>query len=129
MIQRGGNVIAGKVKDVTGKTLKSFINKYVEKGSLVNTDEWAGYKGLEKEGYDHKKVDHKSGRYVIDGSHTNTLEGFWALLKRGLMGQYHHLSEKYLDLYIAQFSMRYNHRDNPDLFLFLMKRCLGNYSF
>lgn len=122
VLERGGKVIAEKAKNTQSKTLKKFIKSKVEKGSTMMTDEWGGYNGLDKKGYDHERVDHGADKYVVGNAHTNTIEGFWSLLKRGMVGQYHHVTEKWLNSYIAEFCFRYNERKNEDVFeLVLMK--------
>ena len=63
------------------------------------------------------KVIRKSAQdYVVGAVHTNTIEGFWSLIKRGIMGSFHKVSRKYLPLYVAEFQFRYNNRHNPDIF-------------
>lgn len=74
---------------------------------------WHGYKGLSKD-YIHKVVDHSKGIYVKNGYHTNSIEGFWSLLKRGIFGIYHLVSPKHLPIYCYEFSYRYNTRDISD---------------
>ena len=66
--------------------------------------------------YRHETVDHKAGEYVRGEIHTNSIESFWALLKRGVIGTYHNVSAKYLPLYLAEFQFRHNNRKNPDIF-------------
>jgi ISXO2-like transposase domain len=61
-------------------------------------------------------VDHRAGQHVIGAIHPNTIEGFWSLIKRGIMGSYHKVSRKYLPLYVAEFQFRYNNRENADIF-------------
>lgn len=115
VLQRDGKVKAQKSKDVSGKTLRSFIKRNVKEGSVINTDEWRGYNGLSKN-YLHYVINHGSGEYVNGNVHTNTLEGFWSLLKRGVVGQYHYVTEKYLNRYIDEFCYRYNNRKNKEMF-------------
>lgn len=115
MLQRGGKVRAEKVKDVSARTLQAIIRLNVLKGSKIMTDEWKSYIGLSAK-FSHSVVNHGSGLYVQGEAHTNTLEGFWSLLKRGIIGQYHQISRRYLDCYIAEFCYKYNNRDNGDLF-------------
>lgn len=67
-------------------------------------------------GYKHKRVRHAAGEYVRGSVHTNNIESFWSLLKRGVVGTYHNVSKKYLPLYLNEFSFRFNQRDNPDIF-------------
>jgi transposase-like protein len=109
IIQRDGELRAEVVPDTKGKNLKEFINKHLKEGSNLHTDEWRGYKGLGTT-FKHTVVKHKSGQYVIGDSHTNTLEGFWSLLKRGLNGIYHKVSKKHLQKYVNEFVFRYNTR-------------------
>lgn len=118
--QRDGKVIAKKSKDVSGKTLKGFIKQNVKKGSTMSTDEWGGYKGLAPH-YKHVLVAHGKGEYVNGIAHTNGMENFWSLLKRGVIGQYHWVSNKYLDLYVTEFSYRYNNRNTENIFDVVMK--------
>lgn len=124
ILQRNGRVIAKKVKDVTGRTLKSMIYENVKKGSKVMTDEWMSYNGLHKH-YEHGRVNHGSGNYVNGEVHTNSIEGFWSLLKRGVIGQFHHVSSKYINRYIDEFCFRYNHRQNDEIFSLTLQKALG----
>lgn len=115
VVQRGGKVVAQKVKDVKGRTLKNFISENVSKGSTMMTDEWTSYKGLSPK-FVHMVVSHGQGQYVKGECHTNTMENFWSILKRGIIGQYHKVSCKYLNQYINEFCFRYNNRDNNQIF-------------
>jgi len=115
ILERGGKVRAQKVKDVTKRTLQTLLRANVKEGSKIMTDEWVSYNGLSPR-FAHSVVNHGSGQYVQGEAHTNTLEGFWSLLKRGIIGQYHQVSNRYLDRYVAEFCYRYNHRDEGDLF-------------
>lgn len=124
ILERGGKVKAQKVKDVKGKTLKRIINQYVEDQSTIITDEWKSYRGLSKK-YEHLLVNHSTGEYVVANAHTNTIEGFWSLLKRGIVGQYHNISDKYLNQYINEFCYRYNNRDNDNIFNQTISRAVG----
>ena len=119
----GKRIIAKKVKDVKSRTLKSFINQNVKKGAVVSTDDWKSYRKLTPN-YKHIFVKHSEGEYVKGKAHTNTIEGFWSLLKRGIMGQYHNLSKQYLNKYIDEFCFRYNHRDNPSIFQLTLQKAL-----
>ncbi len=106
IMERGGNVVAGPITHANGPTLKGIINGYVAKGSTVYTDNHRGYQGLS--GYHHFSVNHGVGEYVRDQAHTNGIESFWALLKRGYYGIYHHMSAKHLHRYVNEFSFRHN---------------------
>jgi hypothetical protein len=80
------------------------------------TDQWVGYKHLNKEFPQLVTIDHAKGDYVVGAIHTNTIEGFWSLIKRGMVGTFHKVSKKYLPLYVAEFQFRYNNRENADIF-------------
>lgn len=109
VIKRGGELRAQKVKDTTGYNLRNFVVNNVAFGSNLNTDEWWGYKGLAAV-FQHKFIKHNEGEYVNGEIHTNSLEGFWSLLKRGVMGIYHSVSAKHLQNYLDEFVFRYNTR-------------------
>lgn len=115
VLERGGKVRATKVKNTSGKVLKSHINDLVRKGSTIMTDEWQAYQGL-AERYIHETINHGGGEYVRGKVHTNSIEGFWALLKRGIVGQYHKVSARHLNMYINEFCFRYNNRNNELIF-------------
>jgi transposase-like protein len=83
---------------------------------LFATDEWGGYRYLKAHGYPHEAVNHSEGEYVRGRVHTANIDSFWSLLKRGVIGTYHHVSKKYLPLYLAEFQFRHNNRKNPDIF-------------
>lgn len=123
LLERGGKVRAQKVSSVNSRTLKTIIGQNVEKGSTISTDEWKSYKGLAPK-FNHLVVKHGSGQYVQGEAHTNTLEGFWSLFKRGIIGQYHQISVKHLNKYIDEFCFRYNNRDNKSAFDTLLLKSL-----
>jgi transposase-like protein len=115
-VRRKGNVVARVIEKTNRVTLQAFIKETVStRVSLICTDDFAGYDGLERN-FNHGVVDHKAGQHVIGAIHTNTIEGFWSILKRGIMGSYHKVSKKYLPLYVAEFQFRYNNRMNEDIF-------------
>jgi IS1 family transposase len=115
-VSRKGSVVARVIADVRAKTLESFIRESVStKVSLICTDKWVGYKHVGKE-FPHGVVDHAKGQYVCGSIHTQTIEGFWSIIKRGIMGTFHKVSAKYLPLYVAEFQFRYNNRENADIF-------------
>jgi transposase-like protein len=109
MIERGGNVIAQKVEDVKIMTIQPIIRDCVVERSCVYTDEWYAYNGLIKT-YTHSVVRHSAKEYVNGMAHTNTIEGFWSHLKRGINGIYHSVSFKHLQSYIDEYALRYNSR-------------------
>jgi hypothetical protein len=73
--------------------------------------------------YPHGSVDHNRRQYFVDAVHTNTIEGFWSILKRGIVGTFHKVSAKYLPLYVAEFQFRYNNRHNDDIFGTAIRGC------
>lgn len=101
-----GIVKAVHATDTTKPTVHGFIEKHVQRGSTVVTDTFGSYNGLT--GYRHITVNHSAGEYVRDMAHTNGIESFWALLKRGYYGIYHYMSFKHLDRYVNEFSFRHN---------------------
>jgi hypothetical protein len=114
-VSRKGSVVARVLKRVTRDAAETFINEAVShKVSLLATDESSVYRHLE--GYPHATVDHGARKYVVGAVHTNTIEGFWSIFKRGIVGSFHKVSAKYMPLYVAEFQFRYNNRNNPDIF-------------
>ena len=101
-----GIVKAQPIENVDSQTVKRFITQHVAKGSTVVTDDFRAYRGMA--GYTHKTVKHSVGEYVRKQAHTNGIESFWALLKLGYYGIYHHMSEKHLHRYVNEFSFRHN---------------------
>jgi transposase-like protein len=122
-VQRKGNVIARVIETVSADILTGFVREAVShKVSLLVTDQWTGYRYLNKE-YPHAVIKHSSGEYVVGAVHTNTIEGFWSIFKRGCIGTFHKVSKKYLPLYVAEFQFRYNHRENRDIFGVAISQC------
>lgn len=80
---------------------------------MIHTDEYHVYDSLNREGYKHGRVHHAEEIYVAVDVHTNTIEGFWSLLKRGVGGVYHSVSSKHLQGYLDEYTFRYNHREAP----------------
>jgi transposase-like protein len=110
LLERGGKVIAFVVKNTEGATLKPLMRAKVSKDATIVTDAYKSYKGLEKE-FRHVVVKHEDGKYVVDNTfHTQNIENFWSLFKRGIIGIYHCISEKHLQRYCEEFSARYNTR-------------------
>jgi len=109
-VQRSGKVVAQVVPDVKRRTLASFIAKKVSPIATLYTDEFPTYDTMARFGYDHKRIEHHAREYVRGTIHTNNIEGFWSLVKRGISGVYHHVSPQYLQLYLNEYAFRYNHR-------------------
>lgn len=114
-VERGGNVRATKAKNRKTTTLNRIINKAVQEGSFVMTDEWIGYRKVSQK-FAHSIVTHSNCEYVKGDAHTNTIEGFWSLFKRGIVGQYHQISARHLNKYLDEFCFRYNNRHNSFVF-------------
>ena len=111
-VERSGNVVAIAVPNVDRDTLLPHVKKYVMPASIVYTDEMGAYEPLKQNGYKHHRINHTAKIYVSGDVHTNTIEGFWSLLKRGISGVYHSVSEKYLQSYLNEYCFRYNHRSD-----------------
>lgn len=117
-MMNNSQITTNVVSDTKAKTLKPIIENMIEKGSIVITDEWNGYNGISTM-YQHEILKHNNNEFVRDGFHTNTIEGFWGLLKRGIYGIYHYASPQHLSRYCDEFSYRYNTRkiDDSDRFM------------
>ncbi len=125
MVERKGRVRAFATPDVKSATLLPIIREYVLPKSTIFTDEYKVYGGIKnmKNQYAHRRIRHKAHVYVRGNVHTNTIEGFWSLVKRGISGVYHQVSTKYLQSYLDEYSFRYNRRDQGNLiFTSLLKR-------
>lgn len=112
LLQRNGNVRAFVVPNTQAKTLQPIIRRNVAKDSVFISDEWMGYNGLHSD-YDHHIVDHSKKQYVdFDNPeiHSNSIEGFWSILKRGYNGIYNWWSRKHMQKYVNEFVFRYNFR-------------------
>jgi len=90
------------------------LTKRVLPRETVYTDELASYNDLTKKGYQHSRVNHSEGVYVAGDAHTNTIEGFWSLLKRGIGGVYHSVGRQHLQSYLDEYGFRYNHRSDSE---------------
>ena len=125
-VERKGKVVAVTVPNVDGVTLLPQVRKHVIPTATVYTDEMGAYKHLGKNGYNHKKINHMEQVYVSGDVHTNTIEGFWSLVKRGIGGVYHAVSSKHLQGYLNEYSWRYNHRkDGRAMLEALLLRAVG----
>jgi transposase-like protein len=110
MVERKGRVRAVPVANAKAKTLLPHIVERVLPASVIYTDEHQGYKRLPFHGYDHRRINHRERIYVSGDVHTNTIEGFWSLVKRGIDGVYHAVSAKHLQGYLNEYAWRYNQR-------------------
>lgn len=118
-----GRVVAKAMPDVRRASVMPHVRKKVLPESMVYTDEYQIYNGLNREGYKHDRVHHREEVYVAGDVHTNTIEGFWSLVKRGIGGVYHSVSAKQLQSYLDEYAFRYNHRkDERPMFLTMLAR-------
>jgi transposase-like protein len=114
LVERNGNVRSQHIERVTGLNLKSIIRENVDKSAIIMSDDYHAYHGLKKEFADHKIIRHSSKQYVNGDIHTNTIEGYFSILKRGIIGVYHHVGKQHLHRYLNEFDFRYNGRKTLD---------------
>jgi len=120
IVERDGNVVAKVMENLTYANLKSMVEKYVDiDESVLLTDEYKGYSKIHSI-IEHIKIDHNK-LYSYRGINTNSIESFWAIVERGITGQYHKVSLKYLPNYVAEFVFKFNNRKNDDMFETLVK--------
>jgi transposase-like protein len=111
LVERKGNIRSFHVPDVTADTLKDKLNKNVAKSARLMTDDASQYEKVGKTFLDHQTVNHSAGEYVRGYAHTNTVEGFFSIFKRGMYGVYQHVSSYHLHRYTTEFDFRYNYRE------------------
>lgn len=130
IVEKESKVHTKVVKNISIEGLKSFIINNVEEGAVLYTDELAGYKHLATL-YKHTSVNHSSNNYKIDNAHTNTIEGFWSLLKRQIVGIHHSVSEQHLERYSQEAAYRYNRKrlTQDAKFEDAVKRCEGRLKY
>jgi transposase len=125
IVERKGRVIAVVTPDVKKQTLMTIIKEKVLPETTIFTDDFCVYDdlGRHRNEYVHRRINHSAKVYVMGNVHTNTIEGFWSLVKRGIGGVYHQVSQKYLQTYLDEYSFRYNRRDQGNLiFTSILKR-------
>ena len=123
-ISRKGNVVCKMIENADTETLTKFVRKTVsDKVELVATDEHSGYRYSKYAPLPHFTESHSDGEYVRGEIHTQSIDSFWALLKRGIIGTYHNVSKKYLPLYLNEFQWRFNHRKDDDIFITALRGC------
>ena len=111
LVERGGRVRSHHIPNVTGTTLRPVLMAHVNVKSALMTDTAGGYLHVGKEFARHEMVDHGALEYVRGDAHSNTVEGYFSILKRGIIGVYHHVSEAHLHRYLAEFDFRYSNRE------------------
>jgi transposase-like protein len=116
-VQRNGEVILKAIEHADKNTLHDFVHSHTAPDTkAIYTDEWPAYKGIETGTTEHKTVNHAREKWVNGGVHTNTVESVWSLLKRSIVGSYHHVSKKHFDSYLDELEWRFSNRHNPYLF-------------
>ena len=119
MVERQGRVAAHVVSSATSAQIMPYVKARVLPEAMVYTDQATIYRqSLPALGYQHKRVHHKAKVYVEGDAHTQTIEGFWSLVKRGIGGTHHSVSAKYLEGYLNEYVWRYNHRRDPRAMFF-----------
>ncbi len=118
MIERDGDLITQIIPNTRRVSVMPHVTANVTFGSTVHTDGGYCYDGLRQHGYEHSRVNHSVGEYVTStGTHVQTIEGFWSMLKRGINGTHIHVSQKHLPKYLGEFEYRWNMRAVPHLML------------
>ena len=130
MAQRDGQLRSKVVKSTSALTLIPEVMENVAPGTTVSTDEWQPYKNLPALGYVHVSVAHKADEWVKGQHHTNTLEGFWSHLKRGIRSTHCSVSRQHLQKYVDEFAFRFNTRHEPaEMFARLLRQVSREESF
>jgi transposase-like protein len=110
LVERGGAARSEHIANVSGETLRPIVVKHVSRKSILMTDTGGEYMALGKEFARHEAVDHSKDEYVRAEAHSNTVEGYFAILKRGVIGTFHHISKAHLHRYLTEFDFRYTRR-------------------
>jgi transposase-like protein len=111
LVERQGDVVTVVVGEESQATVLPQVRARIQPTSVVYSDEHAAYNPIQSMGYQHRRVNHAAKVYVVGDAHTNTIEGFWSLAKRGISGVNHSVSTKYLQTYLNEYAFRYNRRD------------------
>lgn len=117
MVERGGNIICKPIQSRRNEHILPEIAKHIHIGSTVYTDEWRAYESL-KQNHHHDYIEHRMDQFVKGDVHTQTIEGFWSILKRGIIGVYHQTSTKHLHRYCNEFAYRYNRKESETVLKF-----------
>lgn len=121
MLERGGRVVAETIEHASKKTIQTIMRNNIDRNAVIMTDEHKAYLGLEDTFDSHETVNHGTKEYARPGGiHVNSIESFWALFKRGVVGTFHHVSEKHLNKYVDEFEHRYNSKSLKDADRFTM---------
>ena len=111
-VERGGRIRVSVAADSRAGTVQGLIREYVLPASLIYTDDWTGYASLGRRGYRHRRINHSARIYVDGDTHTQTIDGFFGLLKNGIRSTHHGVSHKWLQGYCNEYAWRWNRRDS-----------------
>ncbi len=114
LLQRGGKVRSMVMPNVTAKNLRSALREHVDPSATLMTDQYGIYRTPGRDFASHQTVNHSADEFARGEAYTNTVEGYFSLLKRGINGVYHHVSKEHLDQYLGEFDFRYNTRTLTD---------------
>src|SRR6266849_7625340 len=114
LVERSGDVRSGHMERVTADTVRPLLREHIEQSARLMTDDYNPYRGMGREFASHESVNHSANEYVRGEAHTQTVEGYFSLLKRGINGTFHHVSRKHLGRYLHEFDFRYNARKISD---------------
>lgn len=126
MLERKGKIVVKVLNKAWGKEIKPIMKKLIDSNSELVTDGFGGYKDLGQHFNKHVILNHSRNIRRIGKYHTNTIEGFWSMFKRAIMGQYHKITTDHLQEYINEMTFKYNHRNNEKTFEVLIINCLTN---
>jgi hypothetical protein len=115
-VERGGRIKAEVVRNSRASVIEPKAREFILEGSMIYTDEYAAYERLGRAGYTHRRIAHQARIYVDGDVHTQTIDGFFGLLKNGIRGVYHAVSHKWLQGYLNEYAWRYNRRDGRVMF-------------
>lgn len=115
LLERHGNVVTEVINNADSGTIKQIIRERVASGATLLTDSHQAYKGIKKDGIHHHVVNHLKGEYSRGLIHTNSLEGYWSMVKRTISGTHIHVSQKHLPKYLGEIAFRYNMRNKQDI--------------
>lgn len=125
MLEQESKVVAIVMNEQPSQeTLQPIINAYAQAGSTIVTDGFGGYRGIDKN-FKHEIVNHEKGEFSNGKFHTNSIEGFWAILKRGIYGQFHQVTNNYLQKYVNEFCFRYNYRKYENIFDLVLNKSVN----
>ena len=125
-LQRDGAVRLKRIPNTKRATLHEFVRQTVkDEADAIYTDELASYIGIEDENTRHETVRHRAEEWVVGDVHTNGIEGVWSLFKRSIIGAFHRVSEKHLDLYIEELEWRYSNRENEHIFVDTLRKIVS----